>query len=639
MNKIDIFQTQDFVSLPEEKKTEVLKNYFNKNMADDSFKSLEVEKQNSILNNFINSQISLDNVQGKESVQNVKAPAAPIPNFEPQEEKTFWDKTKDLYKKGKNNLDSAVKEINTFFKTGLDGIETGINTSNPLASYTGDLDIVTDSEGKKNYDKGKVDNSVIQDLEALSKIDVGLINDNPEKKEKFYDTMGNILNKRGYDLGQKEDGNLVAIDKQGNELAIKNDFWESLLDGIKSDIGELGGAVGGMATGMKLAKNVPNPYLKAGLVAGGSLVGAVAGNSLDMTINSLKDREKLDWDEIGNELGKSAALDLAGNTAAAGLVKVGGKVLEVPGIVRDYVVNGNLQGARKILKEDLKVDEEYIDDAMEQMKSIYKESNNYSKNIAPEDSNIVSKAISKIGGNIRNQAGQQEELLATVLAKGDENIIKGALDKNETAARNLASMVDNRAKQVIDNLEENSSLVGGKEVNDYINEFKIDTKSAFNNMRENFKNAFKEVDYKFELEDLGLNSVFKDMSKRVQDPDAKKRFETLQKSIKNIIYNSNAQVGIERDIDGLLDLRQQLNRFFGRNEKYIENKPDLDTFASLKEKLDNQIYKAVNDNLPQDLGTRLMDDFSRSMGKYRELGQLEDNPVFKGITAKAKDSQ
>ena len=79
MNKIDIFQTQDFVSLPQEKKTEVLTNYFYKNMADDSFKSLEAERQSSILNNFINSQISLDNVQGKEAVQNIEAPAAPVP--------------------------------------------------------------------------------------------------------------------------------------------------------------------------------------------------------------------------------------------------------------------------------------------------------------------------------------------------------------------------------------------------------------------------------------------------------------------------------------------------------------------------------------------------------------------------------
>ena len=79
MNKIDIFQAQAFVSLPQEKKTEVLTNYFNKNMADDSFKSLEAEKQNSILNNFINSQISLENIQGKQAVQNIEAPAAPVP--------------------------------------------------------------------------------------------------------------------------------------------------------------------------------------------------------------------------------------------------------------------------------------------------------------------------------------------------------------------------------------------------------------------------------------------------------------------------------------------------------------------------------------------------------------------------------
>ena len=325
MNKIDIFQAQDFVSLPQEKKTEVLTNYFNKNMADDSFKSLEAEKQNSILNNFINSQISLENIQGKQAVQNIEAPAAPVPQN--TEDIKNGDGRSGFWEKAKQKLDGAIGEINTFFKTGLDGIETGINTSNPLVSYTGDLDIVDDSEAKKNYDKGKVDNSIIQDLEALSKIDIGLINDDPEKKEKFYDTMGNILNKRGYDLGQKKDGNLVAIDKDGNELAIKNDFWESLLDGIKADIGELGGAFGGAYAGLNLAKNIPTIYGKVATIAGSSLVGALSGNSVDMAINQLKDREKLNTEEVLNEWGKAAALDLAGNAITSAVSGVGSKVL------------------------------------------------------------------------------------------------------------------------------------------------------------------------------------------------------------------------------------------------------------------------------------------------------------------------
>lgn len=635
MNKIDIFQDKEFVALPQEKKTQVLTNYFDKNMADDSFKSLEAEKQNSILNNFINSQISLENIQGKQAVQNIEAPAAPVPQN--IEDIKNGDGRSGFWEKAKQKLDGAIGEINTFFKTGLDGIETGINTLNPLASYTGDLDIVDDSEAKKNYDKGKVDNSIIQDLEALSKIDIGLINDDPEKKEKFYDTMGNILNKRGYDLGQKKDGNLVAIDKDGNELAIKNDFWESLLDGIKADIGELGGAFGGAYAGLNLAKNIPTIYGKVATIAGSSLAGALSGNSVDMAINQLKDREKLNIEEVLNELGKTAVLDVAGNVVGAGTVKVGGKIIELPKQARDYFLNGNIEGAREILKKDLNIDDKYIEDAMNQMKQNYKESENYSKNIAPEKSSFISKVANKIGGDIRNQIGQQEELLAATLQKGDTNIIAGALD--ETAARNLSNTIDQRATNVLNTLESKSSNAGGEEVKNYLNDFENKAKQDFSNMRKDFDEAFKQIDYKFELDDLNLNDTFRDMAKRVQDPDAKKRFLTLQSSIKNTIYDSNAQVGIERDINGLLDMRQQLNKFYGQNEKYLANKKDKDTFNALKENLDNQIYKTVNENLPPELGTRLIDSFSKSMNGYRELGSLQDNKVFQSIMGDANNPE
>ena len=56
MNKIDIFQDKEFIALPQEKQTQVLTNYFDKNIADDEFVSLPQEKQTLIKQNFINSQ-------------------------------------------------------------------------------------------------------------------------------------------------------------------------------------------------------------------------------------------------------------------------------------------------------------------------------------------------------------------------------------------------------------------------------------------------------------------------------------------------------------------------------------------------------------------------------------------------------
>ncbi|WNL16279.1 hypothetical protein [Aliarcobacter cryaerophilus] len=365
-----------------------------------------------------------------------------------------------------------------------------------------------------------------------------------------------------------------------------------------------------------------NPVAKVATIAGSSAVGSVAGTALDMGINRLKDRENnLSIEDILNEFSKSAALDLAGNAIGAGVVKVGGKIIELPKMARDYILNGNLNGAREILKKDLGVDEKYIEDALEQAKNNYKEVKDYAEK------------------GLTDKSKQQEELLATTLEKGDANIIKGAIASNETAARNLADTIDKRTTTIFDELDNKSSKVGGEEIKNYLNNFEQTAKQDFSSMRKDFSDAFKEIDYKFELEDLKLNETFRDMAKRVQDPDAKKRFLTLQSAIKNTIYDSNAQVGIERDISGLLDMRQQLNKFYGQNERYLTNKKDKDTFNSLKENLDNQIYKAVNDNLPPELGTRLIDSFSKSMDGYRQLGSLQENKVFKSIMGEANSPE
>jgi len=639
MNKIDIFQDKEFMALPQEKQTQVLTNYFDKNMADDDFVSLPQEKQTLIKQNFINSQLNTSEQEKKEVPKTVESEL----KSEETTKNSFLDKVKDFGKTYVDNVadtfvgarpfgtEDKTKEIkDKAFDTvfgglgGVQEIKEPLNIENQNPKYQeleNELkqEIKTDAENQNK----KIENNLIQDIENLSRIDTRLIGDaTKEEKDKYLNNIAGILGKGGYALGQRDNGDYIAIDKDGNEKEIKNDFFESILDGIKADAGELTGAIYGAKKGFDISKNMKNPVAKVATIAGSSAAGSVSGTALDMGINRLKDRENnLSIEDILNEFSKSAALDIAGNAIGAGVVKVGGKIIELPKQVRDYILNGNLNGAREILKKDLGVDEKYIEDALEQAKSNYKEVKEYADK------------------GLTDKSKQQEELLATTLEKGDANIIKGAIASNETAARNLADTIDKRTTNIFDELDNKSSKVGGEEIKNYLNNFEQTAKQDFSNMRKDFSDAFKEIDYKFELEDLKLNDTFRDMAKRVQDPDAKKRFLTLQSAIKNTIYDSNAQVGIERDISGLLDMRQQLNRFYGQNERYLTNKKDKDTFNSLKENLDNQIYKAVNDNLPPELGTRLIDSFSKSMDGYRQLGSLQENKVFKSIMGEANSPE
>ncbi|MCT7643873.1 hypothetical protein [Aliarcobacter butzleri] len=624
MNKLEIFNDDEFKSLDTEKKNQVLTNYFNTNLADDDYKSLDSEKQNSILQNFISSQLTSDKELKSEEL--------------PKKDKSFIDKAKEF---GKNYVDDVA---DTFIGARPFGTEDkakdlkdkafekvfgGLGGVQETKSLDLKLENKEDAQLQEklkatldNKNDEKIDDSLIRSIEGLARTDIRLIGEaTSEQKNDYLKNVAGILGKGGYALGQNDKGEYIAVDKQGNEKSITNDFFGSILDTVVADAGEISGAMYGAKKGLEVSKNIKNPLLKAGAVATSSAMGAMTGTALDTAINELRGNQSLGVADYLNEMSKSAVLDAVGSAVGYGIVKVGGKIVELPKQARDYIVNGNLNGAREILKKDLKIDEEFIEDALQQAQNSYKEVGEYANK------------------GLTDKSRQQEELLAATLEKGDANIIKGAISTNETAARNLADTIDKRATNIYEELEKKSSKVGGEEIKNYLNNFENTTKQNFSNMRKDFDEAFKEVDYKFELEDLGLNSVFKDMSKRVQDPDAKQRFLTLQTAIKNTIYDSNAQIGIERDINGLLDLRQQLNKFYGQNERYLANKKDKDTFNSLKENIDNQIYKAVNDNLPEEVGTRLIDSFSKSMQGYRELGTLQDNKVFNGIMGEAKNPE
>ena len=250
---------------------------------------------------------------------------APVPTNEPQEEKSLWDKTKEF---GKQVIDDTafyltagqkrpfgtenklLDEVKDVAKVGLDGLETGYNLLNPVSDITGDLNVVEDTpmhkEATKKYNENKVDDKLISDIQALARTDIRLIGDaTEEQKNKYIDNVANILHRGGYDLGQDKNGNYVAVDDKGNTKAITNGFFENIVDGLVADAGEISGAMYGAYKGAQLAKKVPNPILRAGIVLASSGAGAVTGTAYDTAISELKGNQDLNIKDYLNELNKS----------------------------------------------------------------------------------------------------------------------------------------------------------------------------------------------------------------------------------------------------------------------------------------------------------------------------------------------
>ena len=212
-------------------------------------------------------------------------------------------------------------------------------------------------------------------------------------------------------------------------------------------------------------------------------------------------------------------------------VKDSGKVIQLPKQVKDYIVNGNINGARDILKKDSGIDEAFIDEALEQAVNSYKEVGEYSKK------------------GITGKAKQQEELLAT--AQKDKRfgsaLIHDTVLDNQDAAISVSKTIDKRAKDTIKTFEDIS--ISGSDVKNSVNNYESKVHNQYTQMRDTFREAFKESDLKFDFRNMGINSKISTALDDIVDPYQKETAENLRQKINKAIDNTKTGTGVSREID------------------------------------------------------------------------------------------
>lgn len=536
---------------------------------------------------------------------------APIVSDTPIKKESLWDKTKTFVKGG-------VDEAKRFLHMGADGLETGINVMNPVSPITGDVDIVKDTPMKKNFNEkqseNKIDDSLIRDIESLARVDQQMFkSSNPDKQKQYMENIGNVLARGGYALGKNSDGKFVAVGEDGKAKEITNDSWKGLLDSFVADEGEFAGATAGAYAGTKIAKNVPTILGKTAVIAGSSALGAATGTALDTAISSYKTNQKLTIEDILNELGKSAVLDAAGNAIGYGVIKAGSKVIEGTKELKDYVLSGNINGARDILKKDLGIDENYIDDALIQAKNQYKEVSDYTNK------------------GLTDKAKQQEELLAAVQndKKFGNQIIRDVVADDIDVARNVAKTIDARTKNVLNLFDD--VKVNGTDIKNSVKEYEDSVHQKYSDMRDTFKDAFSETGYRFDLKNLKFDETLEKLSEKVTDPTTKEKFKNLKTTLDNIVYDKDLGIGVVKDFNDLLDIRQMMNKFYRKNQGAFELKPDKDAFFNLIKNIDTEIEGSVKDYLPEEIHKPLLNAFDNARMDYKQMYDIADTKLYKSL--------
>lgn len=313
----------------------------------------------------------------------------------------------------------------------------------------------------------------------LAKLKEGLGEASKEDVDTYNQNLKRLVTEDlGYDgLGFNSHTGKYLVKKDEKWKELDPTLFQKIVAEAMGDKAEIYGAIVGAKTGTKIAPGlwkVPTALL-------GGAVGAGLGSMVDTTAGILSTGQKLSTKQFLDEAGKSALLDATGAVVGGALIEVAGKTLQAPKKAIDLLLKGNIDGAKKILKSDLKLEDNQLEDAFTQLQASQKEQ--YGK------------------GLLTGTEKKQEELLASTMAHPQgERIIKEALHNNPKASFELEKSIDQRAKQVLDGVDG----VDGKTIKKYVDTYEDRVKKQYKSMRSNFKNALKETDYRFDLDSLGL---------------------------------------------------------------------------------------------------------------------------------------
>lgn len=519
--------------------------------------------------------------------------AAPLEET-PIEEQGFFSKASDFIKE--NTPITATIEA---FKTGKalwegkDELATAIDVKSKL-----------DNIESRTSDITKTLKSFVGDEKSINELKV--------KQNDLNNEVVSILEGKGIE-SYYDNGVLSVVTKDEDGKEILKPLTEETMDQILSDLGsaggEIGGGIAGALSGAKMGSKTPGPLPLKGVAAAtggliGGYLGSTSGRITDIIRNSLALNREIDVKTTIEKGLETGALDVYAGGAGAAVGKIAGKIDDSIIGIKRFFVDGNISGAKKILKSDYDLTDVQID-------SMFK---NLSKDLEGLDDLSGDKLLRAKLTSAVQQSAQGKALIAK------------AIESNPKAAIQLSKEIDTRAKfveQAADSLTQNPSTIKKS-----LFAYQKLVKRNYGQVRKLITKALPNKRY--QLPKDSFNETLSDINTRVIDPQVKDKLENLTK-----IMGQKT----EGNIDELIDLRQLFNKFYSKNKSSFELAPDKKALFEIQKTLDSKIDEMI-ETLPTDVSKGLKDAFSDAKTKYKDMFATEDNVAFKQIMKKgASDAE
>lgn len=411
-----------------------------------------------------------------------------------------------------------------------------------------------------------------------------------------------LMAKRGVEVNFQE-GEWVAETPDG-PVEITPNFLQSLVAEKGEFIGAAAGGIYGAVQGAALAP--PTPWTKAaGALAGGltgAVAGGIAGTELDYVYQSMKLQEDMSAEIAAHKALTASEAAAYGEVLGLGLYKFGGGLWKGALRVKNFLLDGNSEGARKALRDIFFLSEDEIDEIIQRFERVV-------------DTTGMSRA-------------QKEIIAVTTTLPGAEGLVQAAAVLDPTASRAVVKNISERADQLLKASREGATetaRVLKQDLDSYVD----DVKTFYNNVKTEAAQNPRNKYYKFNLEGVAVNPVLESLAEKIADPAIREKF-LLQMSLAKR-YTDN------RTFSDLIELRQLVNEF--RFNKRVTKPEDYKALDEVITNIDNKLEKGAKWLFGKD-ADRWIDDFATARKQYSEMKTVQGTALYRlvnrpGITPEA----
>jgi hypothetical protein len=368
-------------------------------------------------------------------------------------------------------------------------------------------------------------------------------------------------------------------------------FWES----IKAESGEITLGIGGAVAGAKAAAKVTkNPWLVGAGSVAGAMFGAVAGTEIDYLRESIALHEEMEAGIAAHKALTAAEASVIGDLVAYPLVKGSKEIWNGVKSAKDFILDGNTQGAHRALKETMFMSDSEVADIT----------------IGLERATKGAPAVKPLEANIRAVALTQP---------GGEAIVKAAASIDPQASAAVAKSIDTRAKDVLETTASLTNENVGRVLVADLSNYTSAVRQQYGDVKDLVAKSPRINDFAWDYEKLAIKPVLETLRNNIMDPAVLERFKLQQQAINNMSDS--------RTLTDLIELRQLVNDF--RFNKRITKSKDFDALNKVIANVDGAIKVGAEAVMEQP--KEWLASFAKAKADYAKMKQLEKNVIYRAL--------